>query len=131
MIFIDSSAYLSLLISHDTNHRKALIAARKYAQEEQVTSYAVLGEILTVGSQKYNRPTTIKFVNRILNSPTIKIIETEELINLTWDLFKKVNYKNIGWVDCYSQAIINKYKIKLIFTFDKDFERLSKIQARK
>lgn len=127
MIFIDSSAYLSLLIPNDSNHKKALMSAKKYEREKHVTSYAVLGEVLTVGSQKYDRQTTIKFVKKILNSPTIKIIETEELIDLTWDLFKKVNHKNIGWVDCYSQAIVNKYKIESIFTFDKDFERSSKV----
>lgn len=117
MIFIDSSAYLSLLIPNDSNHKKALIVARKYEREKHVASYAVLGEVLTVGSQKYDRQTTIRFVKKILDSPTIKIIETKELIDLTWDLFKKVKNKNIGWVDCYSQAIIDKYRIESVFTF--------------
>ena len=56
-VFTDSSAYLSALILHDPNNKRALevLASIKTNKEEIITSHAVLGEVLTVASQKYDR----------------------------------------------------------------------------
>lgn len=127
MLFIDASAYLSLLNPQDNNHRQAVNLATKYSQKKFVTSQSVLGEVLTVGSMRFDKKTTIKFVNKIIASKTLIITETQPLIKEALIIFKKVKSKNISWVDCYSQAIINQYEISDVFTFDKDFEKMSKL----
>lgn len=127
MLFIDASAYLSLLNPQDNNHQKAVDLANKYAQKKLVTSQSVLGEVLTVGSMRFDKKTTLKFVEKILQSQTLIVTETQSLITAALDIFKKVDSKNISWVDCYSQAIINHYQIKEVFTFGKDFKKLKKV----
>lgn len=124
MLFIDASAYLSLLNPQDNNHKQAIELAQKFVQRKFVTSQAVLGEVLTVGSMRFNKKKTTQFVEEILNSETLIILETKNLVEDAFKLFKKVESKNIGWVDCYSQSIINAHKIKDVFTFDKDFSKL-------
>lgn len=125
MIFVDASYYISLLKPTDTNHEKALNLAKQYVKEELMTSRAVLGEVATVGSQRYNKEATVAFVEGIVLAGTTTIIlERQELVDRAWEVFRQVTNKNVSWVDCYSLAIMELYKIKMALTFDKDFQKL-------
>ena len=129
MLFIDASAYLSLLNPSDSNHQKALNLVKKITKKKFITSQAVLGEVLTVGSMRFDKQKTIKFVEKIIDTQTLIILETQKLTTTAFDLFKKIKSKNISWVDCYSQAIINAYGIDSVFTFDNDFIKLKKLSS--
>lgn len=125
MIFVDASYYVSLLKPSDSNHDTALRLAKQYQNEELMTSQAVLGEVATVGSQRYNKTATVAFIEGILREgTTIIVLEKQELVDRAWEIFKKVTKKDISWVDCYSRAIIETYKIETVLTFDEDFKRL-------
>lgn len=124
MIFVDASYYISLLKPADSNHKAALRLARQYKKEELMTSQAVLGEVATVGSQRYNKEATVAFIEGILQGTTTIILERQELVDRAWEMFKKVTKKNVSWVDCYSLAIMETYKIEIALTFDRDLRRL-------
>lgn len=125
MIFIDSSFYLSLLKKRDSNHEKAVDWWRSIPDDAQkVTSQAILGEVLTVGSQRHDRRLTIAFVDEIHAGNTIIVLETAPLVARAWEIFKEVTKKDMSWVDCYSWAIIQAYKIETVLTFDREFQRL-------
>lgn len=124
MIFIDASFYLAVLNPHDSNHHKVLGFTEQYQDEDYITSQAVLGEVLTVGSQRFHRPATIEFVERILESETVVVLESQDLMDRTFKIFKQIRNKNISWVDCYSFAIMEKYEVETALTFDKDFQRI-------
>lgn len=125
MIFIDASYYLSLLNSQDSNHKKAVETGLRYKNEVYITSQAVLGEVLTVGSQRIDKKLTISFVDEILKSRTRIILETKEYIDEAFLIFKRTESKNISWVDCYSLSIMKKLKIKEVLSFDKHFKQLT------
>lgn len=127
MLFIDASAYLSLLNPQDNNHDRAIKQSKNYSNRKFVTSQAVLGEVLTVGSMRFDKQKTINFIETIVNSQTLIVLETSTLVENAFELLKRVKSKNISWVDCYSQAIINQYQINDVFTFDKDFATLDRI----
>lgn len=131
MIFIDSSAYLAILKPQDSNRQKALAISQSIfsPKHELFTSYAVLGEVLTVGSIRHNRKAAIDFVNDILNSKTKIISETKDLLDKAFQIFQEIKDKDVGWVDCYSFAIIEAYKIEKVFSFDRDFKRYSKAKV--
>lgn len=125
MIFVDASAYIGLLIPADKNHEKAIQISKDISVkgEDIVTSYGILGEVLTVGSQRHNRRAAIDFVSDILESKTSIIMENAGLIDQSLKIFKKINDKDVSWIDCYSFAIVKEYKIKKVFSFDRDFQR--------
>lgn len=123
MIFIDASYYLSLLNSADSNHQKAIEIGLRHKDEVYISSQAVLGEVLTAGSQRIDKNLTIEFVEEILKSRTRVVLETKELIDEAFLLFKKIGSKNISWVDCYSLSIIKKLKIKEALSFDRHFKQ--------
>ncbi|MDP1722302.1 MAG: PIN domain-containing protein [Candidatus Gottesmanbacteria bacterium] len=126
MIFVDASFYISLLKPTDSNHDAAVALAREHGMAPKLTSQAILGEVATVGSQRFSKEATIAFVEDILRGSTTTVLfETHELVIRAWEIFKMVKSKNISWVDCYSVAIIEAYKIKTVLTFDKDLARLA------
>jgi len=124
MIFIDASYYLSLLNLQDNNHNKAVEMSLCHKNEVYITSQAVLGEVLTVGSQRIDKKLAIEFVEEILKSQTRVILETKDYVDDAFSIFKQAESKNISWVDCYSLAIMKKLKIKKALSFDKHFRQL-------
>lgn len=101
MILVDASYYLSLLLN-DSNYSKALRICRSLNATDCVTSQAVLGEVLTVGSMRFNRQAAVTLVQQIIDSGTTIILESSEIVVLAREIFVKVRSKNVGWVDCYS-----------------------------
>lgn len=130
MIFVDASFYLSILQKNDSNHTKAVSWWKSFPDDVQkMTSQAILGEVLTVGSQRHDRRLTIAFVEKILAGNTNIVLETAPLVARSWEIFKKVTKKDVSWVDCYSAAIIEVYKIETVLTFDREFQQLLRTQA--
>lgn len=129
MIFVDASYYISLLKSTDSNHNNALAIAKEHGKAPKLTSQAVLGEVATVGSQRFSKEATIAFIEDILRGSTTTVLfETHELVTRAWEIFKGIPKKDVSWVDCYSLAIIEAYKIKMVLTFDKDLARLASMK---
>jgi predicted nucleic acid-binding protein len=132
MIFVDSSAYIGILNPLDNNHKKAVALSNLLTYESQtITSYAVLGEVLTVGSMRYNRKASIDFVRNIFKSKTEIVSENDVLTKKAFKIFQEINDKDVGWVDCYSFAIIDHFKIEKVFSFDKDFRKYAKSEILK
>jgi len=129
-VYIDSSAYLSVLMLHDPNNKKAVEILRLILRnkEELVTSYAVIGEILTVSSQKYDRDKGISYVENIIESGIEIVLESTDLLKRAFRIFGEIGDKDVGWVDCYSFAIIEAHKIEKAFSFDRDFKRYAKVK---
>ena len=129
MIFVDSSAYIGILNPFDNSHEKAIGLSGFFTQESHViTSYSVLGEVLTIGSMRYNRKASIDFVKSIFESKTKIVPEDDDLISKAFKIFQKIKDKDVGWVDCLSFAIIEHYKIEKVFSFDRDFKKYAKAE---
>ena len=128
MIFIDTSSYVAVLNPFDSLHKKALeLSALIFTEGNKlITSYAVLGEVLTVGSMRYNRQASVDFVADIFKSNMEIILEDKKLLEKAFSIFKKIKDKDVGFVDCYSFAIIEHYKIEKVFSFDKAFTKYTK-----
>lgn len=127
MLFVDASFYLSLLNPNDSNYQKAILIGKQYFQEDFVTTQMVLGELLTVGSQRFDKKLTIEFVEEILKSNTKIVLEKPELIKKSFQLFKKIKIKDISWVDCFSFIVMQKLKINKALSFDKHFTKYLKL----
>lgn len=128
MIFIDASSYLSSLLPKDPNLKRAvgIFKSISESKEQLVTSYAILGEVLTISSQRYDRRVGIQFVKHILDGPTRVILGDQELMEKAFKTFQDIKDKDVSWVDCYSFAIIEHYKIEKVFSFDRDFKKHTK-----
>ena len=125
MIFVDASAYLSSLLPRDPNREQALkiIHSIEEKREQLITSYAILGEVLTISSQRYDREKGIRIVEDLMRGRTQVVIENSQFVELAYKIFRRIKDKDVSWVDCYSFAIIENYKIEKVFSFDRDFNK--------
>jgi len=126
MIFIDASFYLSLLNPNDSNHQKAIELSEQHKKGDYATSQSVLGEVLTVGSQRFDKSLTVEFVEEIFKSHTKIVLEKRELVKDAFNFFKSVKSKNVSWVDSYSFVIMKRLGIKKLLTFDKHLKQLAR-----
>lgn len=128
-VFVDASAYLAILVHNDPHHKKAVQVLNEFnnKQVRYITSYAVLGEVLTVASQRYSKREAIKFVSDIMTHAIQVVHETPAFMKQTFKKFKGISNKNVSWVDCYSFVIIDMLKIKQAFSFDRDFKRFARV----
>lgn len=126
MIFIDASAYIGILSPFDSNHEKARKISGFLTEDDLITAHAILGEVLTVGSMRYNRQAAIDFVKEIFKSTTKIVSENDELRDKAFRIFQEIKDKDVSWVDCYSFAVIQHYKIEKVFSFDRDFKKYTK-----
>lgn len=131
MVYIDASFYLSLLNVRDQNHHQAKKLAQKFSQEQVVTSQIIIGEVLTVGSMRIDKKLTIEFVDQIFQSDTRIILEQPDLIKQAYQMFKQIKSKNISWADCFSFALIKKFKIEEVLSFDIDFNKYQHLHQAK
>ncbi|MBI3576496.1 type II toxin-antitoxin system VapC family toxin [Candidatus Gottesmanbacteria bacterium] len=82
-------------------------------------------EVAIVGSQRYNREATIAFIEGLFHEGTTTVVlETAPVVARAWEIFKQVTKKDFSWVDCYSLAIIEAYKIETVLTFDKELQKM-------
>lgn len=121
MIYVDASFYLALLMPKDQHHDRALELVPTVKQDQKLTSQATLGEVLTVGSQRFNRSAAIEFVEDIKDSTKL-VFEELDLVNEGLTLFKAIQNKNISWIDCYCFAIIKSYQAEKVLSFDQHFK---------
>lgn len=123
MIFVDTSFYIALAISSDTNHEKALAQLARI-KEETATSEDVIKETLTIISQRLGKAASVEFYSELRSVTTI-IPVTQEHYQAGLAIFlSRKTRKDISIIDCTSTAICRHLKIKKILTFDKHFRSL-------
>ena len=120
-IYTDASAIVSLYDLQDTNHTKAENISKGYLEDDYLTSAYSFAEIVTILSQKVDRKTAIAVGNHIKQTYTWVEIN-KDVEDLTWEIFKKQNSKNVSFVDCTIFALYQEGLFDKVFTFDTDFK---------
>lgn len=127
-VFIDASAYLSVLNKKDSNHKKALKISQELFESggEFVTSNIVIYEVCTVLSLRIDKKLAFEFREALENSQTAIIYLNKEIENKAWEIFQKQTSKNVSFFDCTSFAVIENLGIKSVFSFDGDFRKYAR-----
>ena len=124
-VFIDTNVFVALKDDRDSTHQKAIILTNKFKNTyaDFYTSSDVIGETLTVISQKLGKTQAIEFLKEI---PFIakEIFIDENIHKAARKLYRRVKSKNISFIDCSSAVAMKRNKIKVIFSFDEDFKSL-------
>lgn len=124
-VFIDTNVFVATHDNKDSTHLKAKYLFEKLAlsNTEFYTSSDIIGESLTVISQKIGKNEAIKFLKKV------KIIAKEIFIDevlhyAARNFYRRVKSKNVSFIDCSSVVAMKKHKIKFIFSFDESFKTL-------
>lgn len=123
-VFVDASAYLSVLNKKDSNHKGALKISQEFFEGggEFVSSNIVIYEVYTVLSLRIDKRLVFEFKETLENSQTSIIYLNEEIEKIAWEIFERQTSKNVSFFDCTSFAVIKNLGIKSVFSFDRDFK---------
>ena len=125
MIFLDTSFIVSYYNESDENHHEA----------KKVMKY-ILDNFENVGISDYvfNECATVLFyrlkdLDKVAEicSVLMKIIKfriNESVFVKTWDIFINQKDTKFSFTDCSILAVIDRYKVKNLVTFDKDFKKM-------
>ena len=128
MIFVDANAFIGILNRKSSFHQQAIEKSERLKQESEVlvTSDIVVAETITVLSSRIDRKLALVFGSDI-EAGNVQIFYLEpDTLNLAWQIFQTLTSKNVSFFDCTSFAIIEKYKLSKVFSFDSDFQKYGK-----
>lgn len=126
--FIDTDVLVAINDKSDALHQKAnktwQALALKAEQYSVYTSTNVLLETLTIVSQRLGKKKAIQLLEELRSGAFIVIHPSEETVLEAEKIFCQIKSKNISYADCLSFAIMREQKMKLVFSFDRDFKKM-------
>jgi len=124
-IFIDASAFVSLNVPFDSDHKRAidLSSLIKNVGITLFTSNIVIYETASILSQKIGILYANEFLNDMENSTLVIILVDEEVESLAFEIFRERTSKNVSMFDCLHFAVMRMNGITTVFGFDKHFKK--------
>jgi len=129
-VFVDSNYFIAYFHIHDALHSQALSIGQFLDTNTTtlVISNYIFLEIVTVLSQKAGVRTARTVGQYLFAKPFIDIRHIDERLHRdTWEIFQKIQNKNVSFADCSTIALMQAEGIRTLLTFDStDFKHLKK-----
>ncbi len=130
-IFIDTGAFIAIIVKNDINHVKANEYWNKILENNIpiITSNFVISETYTWLRYKTSHFEATKFLDIISNAIKhnyIEVLYSDEYIEgRAINILVKYNDQDISYVDSVSFSIMENKDIKIAFTFDNHFRMMN------
>lgn len=124
-VILDTSAFISLENIDDSNYQKATQISKKLSQKGSpvIVPGEIFTEIVNVVGKKVGHQAAIKQANKILNSQSFTISETNiNIRQMALEKFQK-QPKSVSFTDCIVMVFADEYETKEIFGFDDAFRK--------
>jgi len=125
-VFVDTSAWLALLVKKDINHRLVADHYKKLLDNKNplITSSLVIGETFTLLRYRHNQSSQKPyfFLQFIEESPSIETVYSSPAIEKKgFSLLEKFQDHRFSFVDATSFALMDDLKIEAALTLDSHF----------
>ncbi len=129
MIFIDTNVLVSSFIDEDATTARTMDFFSKFSKFKLCTSTDVIAETLNFLTNKVNSKLAYIVGKKLLSEKLIKIIEvTNNDRDIALELIKIFSDYKLSFVDATSFALIHKFKIKQVYSYDADFNLLKGVE---
>ena len=122
MIFVDTSAFLAILVADDLSHSPAVECWRTLLEEEKslLTNNYVLVETLSILQKRLGLARAREFHEQLLPFMTIEWVDGNQHEASLRFLFA-ANRRQLSLVDCSAFETMRRLRIEKVFTFDSHF----------
>lgn len=129
MIFVDTSAWFSVLVQDDRHHQIACAWFTTNRERLLLTDY-VLDETLTLLRSRAQNQHAIEFGREILETDKVELVLLSlEDIESAWEVFQKYADKEWSFTDCTSKVVMERLQISKAFAFDHHFHQFGSIMV--
>ncbi len=122
-VFVDSSVYLALLDQDDEHHREAtqIVHQLAHARYRQFPTNVLLIESHALILSVLGRAPAARFLKALEESHTVIVrVRASDEVRAKHILFQYED-KDFSFADAISFAVMERFAIRLAFTFDRDF----------
>lgn len=129
-VFIDTSAFMAMILKRETLHAKAVQLYEKYKKTRAnlVTSDYILDELFTrcvARAGKYGAKKTIELIDEIIASEELTVLRVDlDIFERAKQTFLKFADQPISFTDATSYELYKVFVIDEVFTFDSDFKKM-------
>lgn len=126
-IFVDTGAWFALADEDDAHHKDAasIFPSLLQSYKELVTSNLVVAESYILILKGLGHNAAVDFLDHMNGSPRIKRLHaTSDIEKEAEEILKRYIDQDFSYTDAVSFSIMNKFKIKKAFTYDKHFQTM-------
>ena len=130
-LFVDTSAFIALVDATDRNHRPARKCYLEIIESGNrlVSSNFVICETLNYLRTRISYRVSIEFRESVYKSNILEVIPiSSEIEEAAYKIFKKYKDKDFSFTDCTSFALMEREKIKKVFSLDHHFVQYGSFQ---
>ena len=122
---VDSDFLFGLVVINDPHHRvcEKVFSSLKKDDVELLVLNLVLQETATVISKKRSQKESLKFLGLFRKLPTQIVYLDLEIEKTSWGIFESQTKKGTSFVDCVNLAVMEKYKLDGILSFDEFYPK--------
>lgn len=129
-VFIDTSAFMALILKEESYHNKvtAQYSAYKQSRAQLITSTYVLDELFTrclYRAGSHGGKLAINLIREIIASGELTVLEVDsQIFKKAEDIFLKFSDHKISFTDATSYVLYKDFSLDEIFTLDSDFKKI-------
>lgn len=131
-VFVNTCLFVAARNKRDVNHRRAVELLKAVLEGEYGQAYTsdyVFDEAVTVALRRTRRMDVAIMTGRLIlaSHPRIMLLNVDyELFNMAWEKFQRLAGRGLSFTDCTTLAIMERYGIEYIMSFDHHFDGLVK-----
>ena len=128
-VFIDTSAFVALLVDKETDHKKVAKKYHDYRQRRAIlfTSDYILDELFTrlLYYQQVDIKKYIQKLKESISKGEITVLRIDEaLFEKALEVFLKFSDHKVSFTDATSYALFKDFNLDEVFTLDDDFKKI-------
>lgn len=122
-VFVDTSAFIALLVGNDQNHVNAvqILQSLKAREDSLSTSNYIVIETISLLQRRFGMAVARTFIESIVPLLQLEWIEPDIYADALV-AFLIANRRHLSVVDCTSFLMMRRLGIPTAFTFDEHFE---------